>query len=51
MRVDGKAPCSTTLAGPNLQKAYDLLSQDAWMAKNESERLARLKRIAEGAKE
>ncbi len=45
------AICQTAKARPYLQKAYDLLSQDAWMSKNEGERLARLKRIAEGAKE
>ena len=45
------AVCHTAEARPYLQKAYDLLSQDAWMSTNEGERLARLKRIAEGAKE
>lgn len=35
-------------ARPHFQKAYDGLKDDAWLAENEPERIARLKELAEG---
>ncbi len=45
------ALCRTAQARPHFLEAHALLSKDPWMAANESERLERLKRIGEGAKQ
>lgn len=38
-------------ARPHFREAYETLSQDAWLAEQEPERLARLKRLADGGME